>query len=213
MKWLLEHLRVLQGRTGFTSSLWCRTEKCEASGQNWVKLHQIAGQKWQLECAEYLCRPGWSLRLPLQWGSARQDYMHFSGLWAAFTGYCLPNPKPCMNHQMCKPAACGRAHSPLLTPWLYSMPRSTGSFSPKIFNPQISAFALLKQNGGRPRSVYGSWSHGENFLCIRWKFLLALTAICAFTAWVPRQLFFLCWVLCLLLFTLQSPGLYFFFIS
>lgn len=52
IKWLLEHLRVLQGRTGFTSSLWCRTEKWEASGQNWVKsakLHQIAGQKWQVE--------------------------------------------------------------------------------------------------------------------------------------------------------------------
>lgn len=89
---------------------------------------------------------------------------------------------------------------------------SLGSLSPKIFSPQISAFALLKQGGGRPRmSVCGSWSDGENFLCIRRKFVLALTAICAFTAWVPRQLFFLCWVLCLLLFTLQSPGLYYFF--
>lgn len=154
-----------------------------------AKLHQIAGQKWQLECVG---RPGWSPRLPLQGGSAGQDHMHFSGLQAAFTGCCLPNPKPCMNHQMCKPAVCGRAHSPLLTPWLYSRPRSMGSLSPKIFNPQISVFALLKQSGGRPRSVWGSWSNGDNFLCLRKKFLLALPAICAFTAWVPRQLFFLC---------------------
>lgn len=109
---------------------------------------------------------------------------------------------------------CARAHSPLL-PHL-GLEYNHGVWAACLPRFSIHRYLHLhywKQGGERlRRSVWGSWSDGENFLCIRRKFLLALTAIFALTAWVPRQLFFLCWVLCLLLFTLHSPGQYFFLI-
>lgn len=89
-------------------------------------------------------------------GSAAQDHMHFSGLQAAFTGYCLPNPRLCMNHQMCKPAVW---QSPLSTslPMVVFWAKEYGQLAPQDIQSPESLFALIKQSGRRPRrSVWGS---------------------------------------------------------
>lgn len=66
IKWLLQHLRVFQGRTGFASSVWCRTEKREASGQDWMKsaeLRRITGRFCDMAggavSVKYGGRAGW----------------------------------------------------------------------------------------------------------------------------------------------------------
>lgn len=212
-------MRVFQGRTGFASSMWCRTEK-QGKHQDRTEWHQASciglqdrNGRWSSECVKYVCRAGWDLRLLWQWWSAGQDRVHFSGLQAVLLGYEFLSPRSCMHHQTCKPAVCARAHSPLLTLWLYSRP--------SVYGQQVSRFSIQKylllhfqkQGGGRPRmSVCGSWSDGENFLRIRRKFLLALTAICALTAWVPRQLFFplLSALLALVHIAFSRTGLFFF---
>lgn len=208
-------MRVLQGRTGFTSSMWCRTEKQEKHQDRteWIQASYIGLQdrngRWSSECLKYVCRARWELRLPWQWWCAGQDHVHFSGLQDVFLGYEFPSPKPCLNHQICKPAVCARAHSPLHLVTVFQA-KSVGHTWSRFSVQKYLLLHYQKQGDGRPRmSVCGSWSDGKN---IRRKFLLSLTVICALTAWVPHQLFFLCWVLCLLMFTLHSPGLgYFFF--
>lgn len=77
-------------------------------------------------------------------------------------------------------------------PMVVFQAKEYGQLVSQDFQSPDICICTAKQGGGKPRSVCGSQSNGENFLCIRRKFLLALTAIYAFTAWVPCQLFFLC---------------------
>lgn len=158
-----------------------------------AKLYQIVGQKWQVECVKYLCRAGWS------WDCHCSGCLQDRTTCIFLVCELLSQDTACQIPNLCRNLApnvqtCSVWQSTLSTshPMVVFQAKEYGQLVSQDFQSPDICICTAKQGGGKPRSVWGSWSNGENFLCIRRKFLLALTAICAFTAWVPCQLFFLC---------------------